>query len=53
MPFNLAYPATFPGWYASGFNKVIAKIEAPDLFTVVFTLNSVNAPFLPPFVGLL
>jgi dipeptide transport system substrate-binding protein len=47
MPFNLVYPVTFPDWYSSGFNKVITKIEAPDSFTVVFTLNSVNAPFLP------
>jgi dipeptide transport system substrate-binding protein len=47
MSFNLAYPVTFPGWYASGFNKLIAKIEAPNSFTVVFTLNSVYAPFLP------
>jgi dipeptide transport system substrate-binding protein len=47
MPFNLAYPVTFPGWYYDNFNKVIAKIEAPDPFTVVFTLNAVNVPFLP------
>jgi dipeptide transport system substrate-binding protein len=47
MPFNLAYPVVFPDWYSSGFNKAIAKIEASDPFTVVFTLNSAYAPFLP------
>jgi len=46
MPFRSAYPTEFPYWHFTGFDKLISKIEAPDLYTVRFVLQSVNAPFL-------
>ncbi len=47
MPFRRAYPAEFPFWTISGFNKTVESIEALDPYTVRFILNTVHAPFLP------
>ncbi len=47
MPFRKAYPAEFPFWHHSNFDKLISKIEALDQgHTVRFTLTLANAPFL-------
>ncbi len=45
MPFRKAYPIEIPS-YIRELEKVIAKIEALDPYTVRFTLHSVHAPFL-------
>src|SRR5260364_107810 len=45
MPFSKAYPAEFPS-YIRELEKIIAKTEALDPYTVRFTLHSVHAPFL-------
>ena len=46
LPFNKAYPATFPYFTDMGLDKLIAKIEKVDPYTVKFTLNEPNAPFI-------
>src|SRR5580698_6737074 len=46
QPFRKAYPATFPYFTDMGLDKLIAKVEAVDPYTVKFTLNQVNAPFI-------
>ncbi len=48
MLFRKAYPAEFPDF--KGFEKIISKIEAPDSYTVRFTLRSVYAPFISSFL---
>ena len=45
-PFAKAYPASYPYFTDMGLSKGIAKIEKLDPYTVRFTLNAVNAPFL-------
>ncbi len=47
MPFRKAYPSEFPDF--GNLETVISKIEAPDPYTVRFTLSSVYAPFLAQF----
>ncbi|WP_320408619.1 ABC transporter substrate-binding protein [Candidatus Glomeribacter gigasporarum] len=44
MPFRKAHPTEFP--HFQGLERIISKIEAPDLYTARFTLNSIHAPFL-------
>jgi dipeptide transport system substrate-binding protein len=44
--FRGAYPVAFPYFTDMGLDKNIAKIEKLDPYTVRFTLNAVNAPFL-------
>ncbi len=44
MPFRKAYPTEFPKFH--GLETVISKIEAPDPYTVRFTLSAVYTPFL-------
>src|ERR1700761_5565105 len=46
MPFNKAYPAQFPYFTDMGLDKLIAKVEKVDPYTVRFTLKEVNAPFI-------
>ncbi len=46
MPFRRAYPTESPYWTEKGFEKIIAKIEVPDPYTVSFTLKLAHAPFL-------
>ncbi len=46
MPFRKAYPTEFPYWHYTSFDKLIEKIETPDLHIVRFTLKSPNAVFL-------
>ncbi len=46
QPFRKAYPAQFPYFSDMGLDKLIAKIEKVDPYTVRFTLNEVNAPFI-------
>ena len=46
QPFAKAYPVTFPYFVDLGLEKNIAKIDAPDPYTVRFTLRHVDAPFL-------
>ncbi len=47
MPFRKAYPVEFTGFYYSGLDEIISKIEALDEgHTVRFTLNTVHTPFL-------
>ncbi|WP_102033318.1 ABC transporter substrate-binding protein, partial [Candidatus Glomeribacter gigasporarum] len=48
IPFRKAYPTEFPEF--QGLETVISKIEAPDLYTVRFALNTVYAPFLSKLV---
>src|SRR5260363_336510 len=45
IPFRKAYPTEF-----QGLETVISKIEAPDLYTVRFALNTVYAQFLSKLV---
>ncbi|TDN61510.1 ABC transporter substrate-binding protein [Paraburkholderia sp. BL10I2N1] len=44
--FRTAYPVAFPYFTDMGLDKSIEKIEKLDPYTVRFTLNAVNAPFL-------
>jgi dipeptide transport system substrate-binding protein len=44
--FHTAYPVPFPYFKDMGLDKSIAKIEALDPYTVRFTMNTINAPFL-------
>jgi dipeptide transport system substrate-binding protein len=57
MPFRHAYPTEFVHWHNTGLDKIISKIEAPDSYTVQFTLNKIHAPFLSklamPFASIL
>ncbi len=57
QPFRKAYPVSFPYFSDLGLAKNIAKIEAPDPYTVRFTLKQVDAPFLQqiamPFASIL
>ncbi|PLZ00743.1 ABC transporter substrate-binding protein [Burkholderia sp. WAC0059] len=46
LPFNKAYPVQFPYFTDMGLDKLIAKVEKVDPYTVRFTLNAVNAPFI-------
>lgn len=46
QPFHKAYPVQFPYFTDMGLDKLIAKIEKVDPYTVRFTLNEVNAPFI-------
>lgn len=46
LPFNKAYKVQFPYFTDLGLDKLIAKIEKIDPYTVRFTLKEVNAPFL-------
>jgi dipeptide transport system substrate-binding protein len=46
LPFNRAYPVQFPYLVDLGLDKLIAKVEKVDPYTVRFTLRQVNAPFL-------
>lgn len=56
-PFRKAYPVQFPYFKDLGFSGNIARIEAPDPYTVRFTLLNVDAPFLRkiamPFASIL
>ncbi|TKC78197.1 ABC transporter substrate-binding protein [Trinickia terrae] len=56
-PFRKAYPVQLPYFTDMGLDKSIAKIEKLDPYTVRFTLNAVNAPFLQeiamPFASIL
>jgi dipeptide transport system substrate-binding protein len=45
-PFRKAYPTEFPYFEDMGMSNNITKIDAPDPFTVTFTLKTVDAPFL-------
>jgi dipeptide transport system substrate-binding protein len=55
--FRKAYPVQFPYFTDMGLDKSIAQIDAPDPYTVRFTLKTVNAPFLQelamPFASIL
>lgn len=46
QPFRKAYPVQFPYFTDMGLDKLIAKVEKVDPYTVRFTLNEVNAPFI-------
>ncbi|WEY38593.1 ABC transporter substrate-binding protein [Paraburkholderia sp. SUR17] len=46
QPFHKAYPVQFPYFTDMGLDKLIAKVEKVDPYTVRFTLNEVNAPFI-------
>jgi dipeptide transport system substrate-binding protein len=46
QPFRKAYPVQFPYFTDMGLDKLIAKIEKVDPYTVRFTLNEPNAPFI-------
>ncbi len=46
MPFRTAYPTEFPYVHFTGIDTLIQNIEAPDPYTVRFTLKKANAPFL-------
>ncbi|WP_375508851.1 ABC transporter substrate-binding protein [uncultured Caballeronia sp.] len=46
QPFRKAYPTLFPYFTDMGLDKLIAKVEKVDPYTVQFTLKKVNAPFL-------
>jgi dipeptide transport system substrate-binding protein len=56
-PFRKAYPVQIPYFTDMALDKSIAKIEKLDPYTVRFTLNAVNAPFLQeiamPFASIL
>ena len=45
-PFRVAYPAEFPYFVSMDLDKNIARVEKRDPYTVVFTLNSVDAAFI-------
>ncbi|MDN7177208.1 ABC transporter substrate-binding protein [Caballeronia sp. SEWSISQ10-4 2] len=57
QPFRKAYPVPFPYFRDLGLAKNITQIEAPDPYTVRFTLANVDAPFLQkvamPFASIL
>ncbi|WP_322062187.1 ABC transporter substrate-binding protein [Paraburkholderia sp. J63] len=44
--FRKAYPVSFPYFTDMGLDKLIAKVEKVDPYTVKFTLNEPNAPFI-------
>ena len=46
QPFRKAYPVQFPYFTDMGLDKLIAKIEKVDPYTVRFTLNEPSAPFI-------
>jgi len=46
QPFRKAYPVQFPYFTDMGLDKLIAKIEKVDPYTVRFTLKQPNAPFV-------
>lgn len=46
LPFNKAYSASFPYFTDMGMDKLIAKVEKVDPYTVRFVLNQPNAPFI-------
>jgi dipeptide transport system substrate-binding protein len=46
MPFQKAYPTVSLYYFYTGLDKIIKSIEAPDPYTVRFTLNTPHAPFL-------
>lgn len=45
-PFRKAYPTEFPYFNGMSLNKNIAKVEKTDPYTVVMTLNTVDAAFV-------
>lgn len=45
-PFRKAYPADFPNFTDMGMHKNLKSVEKIDDYTVRFTLNEVDAPFL-------
>jgi len=45
-PFRKAYPAEFPYFTDMGMDKNLKSVEKVDDYTVKFTLNEVDAPFL-------
>jgi dipeptide transport system substrate-binding protein len=57
QPFRKAYPVLFPYFRDLGLAKNITRIDAPDAYTVRFTLANVDAPFLQkvamPFASIL
>ncbi|HEY1611521.1 MAG TPA: ABC transporter substrate-binding protein [Paraburkholderia sp.] len=46
QPFRKAYPVQFPYFTDMGLDKLLAKVEKIDPYTVRFTLNEPNAPFI-------
>ncbi|WP_075359466.1 ABC transporter substrate-binding protein [Caballeronia sordidicola] len=46
QPFHRAYPVSFPYFSAMGLDKLIAKIDKVDPYTVKFILNEPSAPFI-------
>ncbi|MBN3789597.1 ABC transporter substrate-binding protein [Burkholderia sp. Ac-20353] len=44
--FRKAYPVSFPYLTDMGLDKLIVKVEKVDPYTVKFTLNEPNAPFI-------
>ena len=46
QPFRKAYPTEFPYFTDMGMDKNIASVEKTDPYTVVFTLNQVDAAFI-------
>ncbi len=46
MPFRKAYPTSFPYFTDMGLDKLIKSVDKVDPYTVRFTLNEVNAPFI-------
>ena len=46
MPFRKAYQTSFPYFTDMGLDKLIKSIDKVDPYTVRFTLNEVNAPFI-------
>ncbi|TDG19824.1 ABC transporter substrate-binding protein [Paraburkholderia silviterrae] len=46
QPFRKAYPVSFPYFTDMGLDKLIVKVEKIDPYTVKFTLNEPNAPFI-------
>jgi dipeptide transport system substrate-binding protein len=46
QPFRKAYPVSFPYFTDMGLDKLIASVEKVDPYTVKFTLNEPNAPFI-------
>jgi dipeptide transport system substrate-binding protein len=46
LPFNKAYPVSFPYYTDMGLDKLIQRVEKIDPYTVRFTLSEPNAPFI-------